>query len=285
MSKPIILETIASLRTWRAERRAKGKRVGLVPTMGALHSGHLSLADAVRVRVESVVFSIFVNPTQFAPHEDFSRYPRPFEEDVAKLAAIGVDAVYAPRPDEIYPAGFATSIMPEGAGKVGLEDVFRPTHFAGVATVVTKLLMQVMPDAAIFGEKDYQQLAVIRQVVRDLDIPVEIMAGATMRQVDGLALSSRNIFLAPEHRVIAPLLHTVMREIAAELRAGRRDYAALESAGAEQLARAGFQVDYLAICDSITLEHPVPEAQPAQLRILVAAKLGNTRLIDNIAAG
>jgi pantoate--beta-alanine ligase len=285
MSKPVILETISALRQWRAERRAKGRRVGLVPTMGALHSGHLSLAEAIRKHVDCVVFSIFVNPTQFAPHEDFSRYPRPFGEDVAKLASIGVEAVYAPRAEEMYPTGFATSVEPGGAGKVGLEDVFRPTHFAGVATVVTKLLMQAMPDAAIFGEKDYQQLAVIRQVVRDLDIPVEIMAGATMRQVDGLALSSRNVYLSPEHRAMASLLHTVMREIAADLRAGRRDYAALESAGAEQLTRAGFAVDYLAICDSITLEHPVPEAQPAQLRILVAAKLGKTRLIDNIAAG
>lgn len=285
MSKPILLETIAALRAWRSEQRKAGKSVGLAPTMGALHAGHLSLIPPLRAQVNTVLFSIFVNPTQFAAGEDFSRYPRPFSEDVSQLAAQGVEAVFAPAYDEIYPVGYATEVSLRGPAQAGLEDAFRPTHFAGVATVVTKLFMQSAPDVAIFGEKDYQQLVVIKRLVRDLDMPVRILAGATSRARDGLALSSRNVYLSAEEREIAPALYATINDVAAELQSGRRDYAALESRGSDKLTALGFVVDYLAICDRESLEHPKVDALVEDLRILVAAKLGKTRLIDNIAAG
>ncbi|MFN3483847.1 MAG: pantoate--beta-alanine ligase, partial [Rhabdaerophilum calidifontis] len=185
--EPVVLETVAALRAWRAARRAAGHRVGLVPTMGALHAGHLSLVTGLAPETEAVVVSIFVNPTQFAPHEDFTKYPRTFDRDLELLREVGAAAVFAPTVAEMYPDGFATSITLDGPARVGLEDAFRPTHFAGVATVVAKLLLQCLPERAIFGEKDYQQLAVIRRMARDLDIPVAILGGPTIREADGLA--------------------------------------------------------------------------------------------------
>ena len=283
MAGPVILETIAALRAWRQERRAAGKRVGLVPTMGALHPGHLSLVTGVKHAVDEAVVSIFVNPTQFAPTEDFSKYPRTFENDIKLLRETGAEAVFAPQVTEIYPAGFATMVSLEGPAKVGLEDAFRPTHFAGVATVVTKLLLQCLPDVAIFGEKDFQQLAVIRRFVRDLDIPVEILGGPTLREADGLAMSSRNVYLSPQERAVAPTIHRVLRG-AAELARNRQPLDRIEVESAQALTAAGFVVDYFAIRDALSLATPYGGADPARLRLLVAAKLGKTRLIDNIAA-
>lgn len=279
---PVILETVAALRAWRAERRAVGKRVGLVPTMGALHQGHLSLVTRVKQACEASVVSIFVNPTQFAPSEDFSKYPRTFERDVSLLAEIGADAVFAPGVAEMYPSGFATSVTLEGPAKVGLEDAFRPTHFAGVATVVAKLLLQCLPDQAIFGEKDYQQLAVIRRMALDLDIPVEILGGPTIREADGLAMSSRNVYLSLAERQVAPMVKKVL-DAAAEIARQGMPLAAIEAEAARRLTEAGFVVDYVAIRDAASLAMPEPGAEPTSLRALVAAKLGKTRLIDNIA--
>lgn len=277
---PIVLDTVAALRLWRETERKAGRRVGLVPTMGALHRGHTSLVEAVRARADSVVTSIFVNPTQFAPTEDFSKYPRTFEADLEKLSHVGCEAVFAPGVAEMYPQGFATSVVPEGPAKVGLEDAFRPTHFAGVATVVSKLLLQALPDVAIFGEKDFQQLAVIRHVTRDLDIPVEIMGGETIREGDGLAMSSRNVYLSDEERKTAVLISTVLREAGVAVRAGHA-HEGIIAAGVARLTVAGFAMDYLAIRDAATLA--VPQGGAEGLRVLVAAKLGKTRLIDNMA--
>lgn len=283
MAMPVVLDSVASLRVWREAQRQAGLRVGLVPTMGALHAGHLSLVTGVRKRVDRTVVSIFVNPTQFAPNEDFSKYPRTFERDSQLLSEIGADAIFAPQVAEMYPPGFATTVSLEGPAKVGLEDKFRPTHFAGVATVVSKLLLQALPDVAIFGEKDYQQLAVIRRMALDLDIPVAIMGGETIREADGLAMSSRNVYLTPEERQQAPALHKALLGAAERLKAGEPIYAVKEW-GKAKLSRAGFEVDYIGIRDQVSLEVPEEPYDARALRILVAAKLGRTRLIDNIAA-
>lgn len=284
MGQPLVLRSVAALRAWRQQCRRAGETVGLVPTMGALHIGHLSLVNRIRQEADKAVVSIFVNPTQFSPNEDFSKYPRTFARDLQQLSEIGADAVFAPTVPEMYPDGFATTITVAGPAKVGLEDAFRPTHFGGVATVVSKLLLQALPECAIFGEKDYQQLAVIRHMARDLDIPVEILAGVTVREADGLAMSSRNVYLSPEERALAPKVHDVLQGCAEKLRKGSAILAA-ETWGRTELAIAGFEVDYIAIRDAGSLS-PVDEPRPGQpLRILVAAKLGRTRLIDNIAAG
>lgn len=280
--QPVVLETVAALRTWREAERKAGRRVGLVPTMGALHRGHASLVTAVQRTCDSVVASIFVNPAQFAPNEDFARYPRTFEADLAILNQVGCRAVFAPEVAAMYPPGFATSVQLEGPAKVGLEDAFRPTHFAGVATVVTKLLLQCLPDVAIFGEKDYQQLSVIRQMVRDLDIPVTITGGETIREADGLALSSRNAYLSVDERSRAALISQVLKDCANAIRAGGSP-SGIAATGAAKLTSAGFAVDYLAVRDAQTLREPAPGAEPRPLRILVAATLGKTRLIDNMA--
>lgn len=282
MASPVILDTVAALRLWRENERKAGRRVGLVPTMGALHRGHTSLVDAVRRETESVVASIFVNPTQFAPNEDFSKYPRTFEADLEKLSHVGCEAVFAPGVAEMYPQGFATSVIPEGPAKVGLEDAFRPTHFAGVATVVSKLLLQALPDVAIFGEKDFQQLAVIRHVARDLDIPVEILGGETIREADGLAMSSRNVYLSAPERQTAVLISRLLCEAQTAIRTGAT-YEEVDASGEKLLTAAGFVVDYFAIRDAQTLAVPAKDAEPNSLRVLVAAKLGKTRLIDNMA--
>ncbi len=249
--------------------------------MGALHEGHVSLTKRVRQEANRVVVSIFVNPTQFAPNEDFSKYPRTFESDLTKLAAAGVDAVFNPAPSDMYPDGFATTITLAGPATAGLEDRFRPTHFAGVATVVAKLLLQASPDVAIFGEKDFQQLAVIRQMARDLDLPVEILGGSTIREPDGLAMSSRNVYLSDAERQTAPLLHRTMQDAGQRIRAGADIGATLDSARAA-IAAGGFDIDYLEVRDAATLA-PVEALTGRPLRMLVAARIGKTRLIDNIA--
>ena len=281
MSQPRVVHTIGELRQLVTAWRLGGEAVGLVPTMGALHDGHISLTHLIRQKAQRVIVSIFVNPTQFAPNEDFSRYPRPFEADLAKLTAAGVDAVFNPSPAEMYPDGFCTTISLAGPATAGLEDRFRPTHFTGVATIVAKLLMQAGPDAAIFGEKDFQQLAVIRRMARDLNLPVDILGAPTMREPDALAMSSRNIYLTDAQRRIAPALNRAMREAAKKIRSGTAMEDALHEASAT-LRDAGFEIDYLEIRDAASLA-PVKLADGRALRMLAAARLGTTRLIDNIS--
>ena len=271
---------VATLRRALAGWRRAGERIALVPTMGALHEGHLALVRLARAECERVVVSIFVNPTQFAPNEDFSAYPRTLDEDLAKLAGLA-DLVFTPAADEMYPPGSATTVSVAGPATVGLEDRFRPTHFAGVATVVAKLLVQALPDVAIFGEKDFQQLKVIARMARDLHLPVSILGGATMREPDGVALSSRNRYLSPAERAVAPRLHHALQEGAAAIRAGAAPAEAAAEAAAA-LAASGFAVDYVAARDAETLE-PVASPAAGPVRLLAAARLGRTRLIDNIA--
>ncbi len=281
MSQPTIANTIAELRALTAGWRKAGDTIGLVPTMGALHEGHVSLTRLMREKARRTIVSIFVNPTQFGPNEDFTRYPRTFQADCEKLAAAGVDAVFAPAPDEVYPDGFCTTISLAGPATAGLEDAFRPTHFAGVATVVTKLFTMVAPDAAIFGEKDFQQLAVIRRMARDLNLPVEILGAPTMREADGLAMSSRNVYLSPAERQAAPALNRAMRAAATVIRSGTAIAPALVEARAA-IAAAGFVIDYLEVRDAGSLA-PVEKPEERALRMLAAARLGKTRLIDNIS--
>jgi pantoate--beta-alanine ligase len=279
MSQPIILNDVAALRRQLATWRAARETVALVPTMGALHAGHVSLGAIGKARARRVVYSIFVNPTQFAPNEDFSAYPRTFDDDVAKLAALGADAIFAPTPAIMYPPGFATTVSLKGPATAELEDRFRPTHFAGVATIVSKLLIQAMPDVAIFGEKDFQQLAVIRQMARDLDIPTVIEGAPTLREADGLAMSSRNVYLSAQERATAPLLHRVMREAASAIAAGETAHGVLDYSR-QRIEQGGFVLDYLEWRDATTLGAPTLR-QPS--RLLVAARIGRTRLIDNLA--
>jgi pantoate--beta-alanine ligase len=270
---PRLARAIEALRVRRA-------RVALVPTMGALHEGHLSLVRLAQKRAERVVVSVFVNPTQFAPNEDFRGYPRTFAADLKALAAQRVDLVWAPSAETMYPQGFGTKIVPEGAALAGLEDAFRPHFFAGVATVVAKLLLQCAPDIAIFGEKDYQQLKVITQLARDLNLKTRIIGGAIVREPDGLARSSRNVYLSPDERKAAPTLYGVLKECAAQITAGRPLGAVLNE-GRAAITRAGFTLDYLEARHAETLE-PVGSVQEAPIRLLVAARLGRTRLIDNV---
>jgi pantoate--beta-alanine ligase len=276
---PAIVTTISELRARVAEWRREGARVGLVPTMGALHEGHLSLVREMDARAERVVVSIFVNPTQFAPHEDFGRYPRTLDADCVKLGVQALaDLVFAPSAAEIYPDGFATKIEVGGPAE-GLETDFRPHFFAGVATVVSKLLIAAMPDVAIFGEKDYQQLLVIKRMVADLALPMEIIGGATMREADGLALSSRNAYLNAAERRVASQLNCILKDVALHARTNIAD---AELEGRDALLKAGFtSVDYVAVRDAATLKTISRIDAPA--RVLAAAKIGNTRLIDNLA--
>ena len=219
-TQPALLPDIAALRSQVRLWRKAGESVALVPTMGVLHAGHISLVELAKTRAQRVVATIFVNPTQFAPTEDFSKYPRTLEADVAKLAEAGADAAFTPNAENMYPPGFCTTITLRGPATADLEDRFRPTHFQGVATVVAKLLLQALPDVAIFGEKDFQQLAVIRQLTSDLDIPVEILGGPTVREADGLAMSSRNVSLSEDERAAAPRLHRCMSKAAQRIHDG-----------------------------------------------------------------
>ena len=279
--RPKVIRTVAALSRTLAQWRARGERIALVPTMGALHAGHLALVQRAQRRADRVIVSIFVNPAQFAPHEDLNTYPRTFAADVAALASLGTDLVWAPSVETMYPDGFATRIVPGGPATAGLEDASRPHFFAGVATVVGKLLIQCEPDIAVFGEKDYQQLKVVTQLARDLDLKTRIVGVATVRDVDGLALSSRNAYLSPAERAAAPVLHRVLMDCAERI-AARQPIAAVLSEGRAAIAQAGFVVDYLEARQAETL---APAASPADgpLRLLVAARIGKTRLIDNVA--
>jgi pantoate--beta-alanine ligase len=278
--RPRIIRTIPVLRRAIAELRARRKTIALVPTMGALHPGHLSLVRFAQRRADAVVVSIFVNPTQFSPNEDFRTYPRTFAADVSALAALDIQLVWAPSMETMYPPGFATRIVPEGPAQAGLEDAFRPHFFAGVATVVAKLLLECEPDIAIFGEKDYQQLKVIARLARDLDLKTRILGAPIVRGADGLACSSRNVYLSATERRAAPTLHRVLKECADAIAAGRPIADAL-AAGREAIGRAGFALDYLEARHAETLE-PVGAAKEGALRLLVAARIGTTRLIDNV---
>jgi len=274
---PVVAETIEALRSAVGSYRRAGETMALVPTMGALHVGHVALVERAKALADRVVVSIFVNPTQFAPHEDFSRYPRTFDADCALLAESGVDVVYAPSPAVMYPQGFATQIVMDGPAR-GLETDFRPHFFSGVAIVVSKLLLQCLPDYALFGEKDYQQLKVVTRMARDLDLQVEIVPVETLREADGLALSSRNRYLTAEERATAPVIHQALQAAAADLRAGGDPVAALERARAT-IRQAGLTLDYVEARHAESLE-PARPGDP--VRLLVAAWLGKTRLIDNI---
>jgi len=280
MQLPEIVRSVDELRERVGAWRSGGDRVGLVPTMGALHEGHLSLVRLANERTERAVVSIFVNPTQFAPTEDLSAYPRDEAGDVAKLAGLA-DLVYAPGPEEMYPEDFSTEIAVGGVSEP-LEGSFRPTHFAGVATVVAKLLLQTGPTLAIFGEKDYQQLLVIRRMVRDLDIPVEILGGPIAREPDGLALSSRNAYLSDEERVVAGMLNRILSDTAEKVAEGAPIRTTCAH-GVDALKAAGFdKVDYLEVRHADTLSEFRSGKAGRPSRALVAAKIGRTRLIDNM---
>ena len=282
MATPSATDTVATAAELRAALTAwqrMGARVALVPTMGALHDGHLALVREARAKADKVVVSIFVNPTQFAPHEDFARYPRALPTDRAKLETLGgTDLIYAPETGEIYPDGFATTISVKGPA-LGLETDFRPHFFSGVATVVAKLFLQCRPDFALFGEKDYQQLLVVKRLAKDLDLGVEIVPVPTVREKDGLALSSRNAYLSPGQRQTAATLNRVLECVAARTKAGV-SIPQGEAEGAAALIDAGFErVDYVAVRDASTLA-PLHRLE-GTARVLAAARLGTVRLIDN----
>jgi pantoate--beta-alanine ligase len=280
-NRPRVLRTVPSLRRAVELFSTAGERLALVPTMGALHRGHLALVREAHRRARRVAVSIFVNPTQFAPHEDFSSYPRNFATDLRILTDAKVDLVWAPQAEVMYPEGFATRIDLAGPAKAGLEDKFRPHFFGGVATVCTKLFLQVSPDFALFGEKDYQQLRMITQMAKDLDLTVKIVGVPTVREKDGLALSSRNAYLSAAERSGAPTLYRVLKRSAARIKTGQAVAAVLEDSRGE-IARAGFVLDYLEARHALTLA-PVTSRKDGPIRLLVAAKLGKTRLIDNLA--
>ncbi len=269
----------ARVRSWRAT----GERIAFVPTMGNLHAGHGSLVKAARERANRVVVSVFVNPLQFGPNEDFAAYPRTPEEDRRLLETLGVDALFTPEVEEIYPRGQKTTArvhVPE------LEDIlcgaFRPGHFMGVATVVTKLLNLVQPDVALFGEKDFQQLLIIRRAAEDLCMPVEILGLPTTREPDGLAMSSRNRYLTPEQRAVAPHIFAALERARVAIESGREDFAAIESEGLAALKGAGFRPDYFEVRDAETLATPSEASK--SLVVLTAARIGRARLIDNVRA-
>ena len=281
MAQPLsVLTTTSQLRRATARWRAERERIALVPTMGALHAGHVALISAACRRAQRVIVSIFINPAQFAPDEDLATYPRTWDADLLLLRELFVHAVWAPSAAAMYPTGFATQVVPAGAALVGLEDRFRPHFFSGVATVVLKLLVQCVPDFAMFGEKDYQQLRVVEQMTRDLDLPTRIIAVPTAREKDGLALSSRNLYLSAREREQAPVLYRMLTECAQKLLRGEKLKAVLR-AGAAGLERAGFSLDYLEARHVHTLQR-VGSLDEGPIRLLVAARLGKTRLIDNV---
>lgn len=271
--------TPASLRRQVREWRAAGDRIALVPTMGALHVGHIALVRAARRRASRVMVSIFVNPTQFGPKEDLSRYPRTLADDLAKLRAARADLVYVPAVADMYPEGFSSTVSVAGPA-LGLETDFRPTHFAGVATVVAKLLVQAAPDLAMFGEKDYQQFKVVTRMARDLDLPVNIVGVPTVREADGLALSSRNVYLSADDRRAAPALYRALTDAAAAIASGEEVGSAVERART-LVKRSGFALDYLEARHAETLA-PIATLSDGPIRLLVAARIGATRLIDNV---
>ncbi|HMO07543.1 MAG TPA: pantoate--beta-alanine ligase [Paracoccaceae bacterium] len=279
MTPPPVLRSVADLRRTVTEWKTLGRRVGVVPTMGALHEGHLSLVRVAQGLAGRVIVTIFVNPAQFNNPDDLAKYPRTEAADLAMLAPLGVDAVFAPPADAVYPAGFATSVTVSGVADP-LEGEHRPGHFAGVATVVAKLFGMTQADVACFGEKDWQQLAVIRRMVADLDLPVQVVGCPTLRDPDGLAMSSRNARLSPDARARAPMLHAALQAAAEALRAGGTPEAVLAQARGAVLAAGFAAIDYLDLRDAATLGPP--GAGPR--RLLAAATLDGVRLIDNIAA-
>src|SRR5580698_10206950 len=276
-----VIRALPALKRAIADFRARRCKIALVPTMGALHAGHLALVRAAQRRADRVIVSIFVNPAQFAPNEDLKTYPRTFAKDLAALRQAGTDLVWSPDVKTMYPDGFAMRIVPDGPASVGLEDRFRPHFFAGVATVVAKLLIQCEPDFAMFGEKDYQQLKVVTRMVRDLGLKTRIVGVPTVRETDGLALSSRNAYLSEAERQTAPILYRALKECAAGLREGKPTAAVLDS-GTKTIAAAGFALDYLEARNADTLS-PLVSAKKEPIRLLVAARIGTTRLIDNLA--
>ncbi|MEP3277103.1 MAG: pantoate--beta-alanine ligase [Stappiaceae bacterium] len=278
---PLIVRDIRTLQEWSHNLKMNGESLGFVPTMGALHEGHLSLISEAKKRCDRTAVSIFVNPAQFAPTEDFEAYPRTEKRDLQQLRDLGVDTVFAPNGAEMYAADHSTSIHPNGPA-LGLETDFRPDFFNGVALVVTKLLLAALPDIAVFGEKDYQQLLVIKKLVDDLNIPVRIIGAPTVREADGLALSSRNAYLSSEHRQIAPKLASVMMQVVSQIKQEHKPRECL-SEGCEQLREAGFKIDYLELRDAETLRRPADDFSGPR-RLLAATWLGNTRLIDNMSA-
>jgi pantoate--beta-alanine ligase len=278
---PMIVRTVPALRRALDSLSAKKATTALVPTMGALHDGHVSLVRLAKRRATKVIVSIFVNPAQFAPSEDFSSYPRTWKADVARLAAEDVDLIWNPDVKTMYPDGFATRILTEGPATAGLEDRFRPHFFGGVTTVVGKLFAQVRPDFAVFGEKDFQQLRVVTRMARDLDLGVKVIGSKTVRERDGLAMSSRNVYLSPEERRRAPRLYRAIKEAARRLRSGD-DIEGAMAGGAELAAGAGFTLDYFEVRHAETLA-PIASVNDGPVRILTAARIGKTRLIDNVA--
>ncbi len=274
------ISKFADLKTTRSTWRHNNQTIALVPTMGALHEGHLSLVKLAHTVASKVIVSIFVNPKQFGQGEDLDEYPRDLNSDLGKLEEIGVDLVYAPDADQIYPHGFSTVISVTGISE-GLCGASRPHFFGGVATVVTKLLLHCTPDIAIFGEKDYQQLLVIRRLVTDLDLPVDVMGGPIVRESDGLALSSRNIYLSKQDRQTAPMLHKALMSTRAQLLKGVSMHQ-VASQTTDQLIKAGFKLDYFELRDANTLA-PMDQYGGQPARLLIATTLGRTRLIDNIA--
>ncbi|OQC38886.1 MAG: Pantothenate synthetase [Deltaproteobacteria bacterium ADurb.Bin058] len=277
----IVASTADEIRKQVREWRVSGLTVALVPTMGALHEGHLSLVRTASKVADKVVVSIFVNPTQFGPNEDFDRYPRTFDADLQQLSNLQCDAIYAPTASQMYKPGFQTSVelahLPQHLCGLG-----RPVHFGGVALVVSKLFIACEPDFAVFGEKDFQQVRVIEQMVSDLDFAVKIVRSPTVREPDGLALSSRNRYLSQEQRAAAPVLYETLVNMAKSIEAGASDPKALIEHGIKLISAKGLEVEYLSIVDPIDLEDV--ELVTGPVRILVAARLGATRLIDNIAA-
>jgi pantoate--beta-alanine ligase len=278
--RPTVTRTVARLRGTLAPFRARRQTIALVPTMGALHRGHLALVKEAQRRARRVVVSIFVNPTQFAPNEDFGSYPRRFAADIKALTQAGADVVWAPSAEVMYPEGFATRLAPEGAARAGLEDKFRPHFFGGVATVVAKLFTQVAPDFAIFGQKDYQQLRVVTQMAKDLDLPLKVIGLPTVREKDGLALSSRNAYLSELERPHAPVLYRTLKTSAERIKAGEPIEMVLEE-GRHAITLAEFALDYLEARHALTLA-PIASLKDGPIRLLVAAKIGKTRLIDNL---
>ncbi|MEO6079166.1 MAG: pantoate--beta-alanine ligase [Steroidobacteraceae bacterium] len=278
----VTIERIDALRDVVRQWRADGACIGLVPTMGSLHEGHMSLLEAARQRADRVIASVFVNPLQFGPGEDFERYPRTPEDDQRLLANAGCDLLFMPAVAEIYPAGPSATLVTVKSLSVVLCGAVRPGHFDGVATVVAKLFGIVQPDFAVFGEKDYQQLAIIRQMTADLDLPVQIVGAPTVRAPDGLALSSRNRYLSEAERAQAPRIHATLQAVASRIVAGERNFAALAAHGEADLRAAHMQPDYFEIRDAQTLLEPTHKSR--ELVILTAARLGKARLIDNLRA-
>jgi pantoate--beta-alanine ligase len=276
-----VARTIPALRRAVMQWRAAGEPVALVPTMGALHAGHVALVRAAKRHAPRIVVSIFVNPAQFAPEEDLATYPRTFDSDLAMLAQLPVDLIWAPSAEIMYSPEFATRVALAGPATAALEDKFRPHFFVGVATVVAKLLIQCAPDFAMFGEKDYQQLKVVTRMTKDLDLPAKIIAVPTVREKDGLALSSRNAYLSASQRAVAPTLHHVLKDCAGKIARGESLPRVLDGGGAA-MERAGFILDYFEARHAETLK-PIGSIAEGPVRLLVAARLGKTRLIDNLA--